>query len=65
MAIFTALPDLHKGAPTARLNIVAPDIEGLERIVPAGKRRRNPIPRGVSKSLGVVALITAWWLGTS
>lgn len=65
MSAFTALPDLHKGAPTARLNVVAPDIDGLERIIPAGIRRRNPVPRGVSKSLGVAALIAAWWLGTS
>lgn len=32
--------------------------------MPADGRRKNPLPRGLSKSLGAIALITLWWVGT-
>lgn len=65
MATVTSFPD-PGSAPIATAGLgIRPVIADLQRIVPAGGQRRNPVSRGLGKSLGPAALVVIWWLATS
>jgi len=64
MATVSCFSDVHSAAPARDAADLRPVVAGLERIVPAGKRKTNRVPRGLGKSFGPAALICLWWFGT-
>ncbi|MGH6859991.1 MAG: ABC transporter permease [Phyllobacterium sp.] len=64
MAAVTSFADVDNTASASTVQDGPAASADLERILPAGTRRRRSLPRGLGKGLGPIALATVWWAST-